>query len=84
MEDKRYGFAGIFIDKNESNVKKIQDIISEYSSCILGRMGLPRIGDDNLSIITLILHATTDEIGSLTGRLGSIQGVSVKSGISKK
>ena len=84
MEEKRYGFAGIFVDKKEGNIKKIQEIISEYSYCILGRMGLPHIGDDNLSIITLILHATTDEIGSLTGRLGSLTGVTVKSGISKK
>ncbi len=84
MEEKRYGFAGIFVEKKEGNVKKIQDILSDYSSCILGRMGLPHIGDDNLSIITLILHATTDQIGSLTGKLGSIPGVTVKSGISKK
>ena len=84
MEEKRYGFAGVFIDKKEGNVKKIQDILSDYSECILGRMGLPHIGEDNLSIITLILHATTDEIGSLTGRLGSVPGVTVKSGISKK
>ncbi len=84
MEEKRYGFAGIFVEKGEGNVKKIQDILSDYSTCILGRMGLPHIGDDNLSIITLILHATTDQIGSLTGKLGNIPGVTVKSGISKK
>ena len=84
MEEMRYGFAGIFVEKREGNIDKIQEIISEYSSCILGRMGLPHIGDDNLSIITLILHATTDQFGSLTGKLGNIPGVTVKSGISKK
>jgi len=84
MDEKRYGFAGIFVEKQEDNVKKIQEILTEYSSCILGRMGLPHIGDDNLAIITLILHATTDEIGSLTGKLGAIPGVTVKSGIRKK
>ncbi len=83
MEEKRYGFAGIFVEREKGSVKQIQDVLSDYSACILGRMGLPHIGNDNLSIITLILYATTDEIGSLTGKLGSLPGVTVKSGISK-
>lgn len=32
-----------------------------------------------LSIISLILEGTTDEIGSLTGQLGRLQGIEVKS-----
>ncbi len=84
MDEKRYGFAGIFVEKKEGNISKIQDILSEYSPCILGRMGLPHLGDENLCIITLILNANTDQIGSLTGKLGNLPGVTVKSGISKK
>jgi aspartate ammonia-lyase len=46
-------------------------------------MGLPRLQDGTLSIITLIVRATTDELGALTGRLGSLPGVSVKSALAK-
>jgi putative iron-only hydrogenase system regulator len=39
--------------------------------------------DRNLNIITLIVDATTDQIGSLTGKLGMIPGVTVKSTLAK-
>jgi nitrate reductase NapAB chaperone NapD len=34
-------------------------------------------------IIALIVHATTDEIGALTGKLGNLPGVSVKASLTK-
>ena len=43
---------------------------------------LPMLAHDT-SVITLIVNATTDEVGTLTGKLGMIDGVSVKSAMSK-
>ena len=80
--DKRYGFVGILVENRDSS-RVIQAILSQYADSILGRMGLPHLAGDQLSIITLIVHATTDEIGALTGRLGGVPGVSVKSGLGK-
>ena len=77
--EKRYGFVGILVENRES----IQEILSLHGEFILGRMGLPHLAGDRLSIITLIVHATTDQIGALTGRLGGLPGVSVKSGLGK-
>jgi hypothetical protein len=31
-----------------------------------------------------VIDATTDELGILTGKLGNINGISVKSGLAKK
>ncbi|MBT9132947.1 MAG: hypothetical protein DDT32_01811 [Syntrophomonadaceae bacterium] len=45
-------------------------------------MGLP-YHEKNCSVITIIVDATTDEFGALTGRLGLVDGVSVKSALSK-
>jgi len=45
-------------------------------------MGLPHHLKD-LNIITLIVDATTDEIGALTGKLGMIKDVTVKSTLAK-
>ncbi|MGO9412457.1 MAG: TM1266 family iron-only hydrogenase system putative regulator [Spirochaetia bacterium] len=49
---------------------------------ILGRMGLPYAARD-LNIITLIVDATTDQIGALTGKLGMIEDVTVKSTLAR-
>lgn len=80
--DKRLGFVGIIIDKGDDNVSKVNDVLSEYSSIIVGRMGIP-YRERGCAVITLVVDTTTDEIGSLTGKLGKISGVAVKSALAK-
>lgn len=80
---KRYGFVGITINKNRTSGVEVQKILSEHSEIIMGRMGLPHLDNDNIAVITLIVNTTTDELGSLTGKLGKIEGISVKSGLCK-
>jgi len=46
-------------------------------------MGVP-YEKRSCSALTLIVDATTDELGVLTGKLGNLPGVSVKSMLSKK
>jgi putative iron-only hydrogenase system regulator len=86
--EKRLGFVGIIIEDRKKNAPKVNEILSLYSEIISARMGLPagkqaHYREKDFSIITLIIEATTDEIGALTGKLGKIQGVSVKSSLSK-
>lgn len=80
---KRYGFVGIIIDKNITTGVEVQKILSEYPEIIMGRMGIPSVEDGSISVITLIVNTTTDELGSLTGKLGRLKGVNVKSGLCK-
>ena len=82
-QKRRYAFAGIIIEDREQSAAQVQKILSEHSSIITGRMGIPNLENGSLSIITVILHATTDEIGALSGKLGRIPGVSIKTGISR-
>lgn len=82
--DKRYGFVGITIENKSDHALLVQKILSEYSDIILGRMGLPHLENDMIAVITLIVQSTTDELGGLTGKLGRIPGVSVKSGLTKR
>lgn len=79
----RYGFVGIIVTNREHNGARLNQILASHSDCIIGRLGLPNIEDGHLSIVVLIVHATTDRVGSLTGKLGSIAGVSVKSALHK-
>ena len=74
--EKRIGTVLIRVESRE-NVQLLNDIISDHSEIIIGRQGLPRI--NNQSIISLVLEGTTDQIGSLTGQLGRIKGIQVKS-----
>jgi putative iron-only hydrogenase system regulator len=80
---KRLGFVGIIIDDREKCAGIVNQILSEYAELILARTGLPRI-KGNTSVITLAIDATTDEVGELTGKLGNIPGITVKSGLAKK
>ena len=74
--EKRIGSAIILIQTRES-VQELNEIISKHSSIIIGRQGLPRSNGE--SIISLVLEGTTDQIGSLTGQLGRLSGIQVKS-----
>ncbi len=79
---KRLGFVGIIIDNREKSAATVNDILSQHAGLILARTGIPNI-KGNVSVITLVIDATTDELGVLSGKLGNINGVSVKSGLAK-
>ena len=80
---KRLGFVGIIIEDRKKYSEKVNKILSDFGEIIIGRMGMP-YKEKGCSIITLIIDATTDELGALTGKLGSIDGISVKSALSKQ
>lgn len=80
--DKRLGFVGIIVEDRKKSGHAVNDVLSEFGDLIVGRMGIPNIARGH-SVITLIVDATTDQVGGLTGRLGTLDGVSVKSAMSK-
>jgi len=81
--DKRIGVVGIVLEDRENAQKKVNEILSAYGDIIVGRMGIP-YRERGLAVISLILDGSTDEIGAMTGKLGAIPGVSVKSALTKK
>ena len=80
--EKRLGFVGIVIEDRKKSSEKINRILAEFGDGIVARTGIP-YKDKNCCVITLVVDATTDEVGALTGRLGKVGGVSVKSALSK-
>ena len=60
------------------DIQRVNSIISGHSEMILGRQGIP-LRDRSINVISLVLEGDTDQIGSLTGKLGRIPGVKVKS-----
>jgi putative iron-only hydrogenase system regulator len=80
--DKRLGFVGIIVEDRATAAPDVNRILSEHSDLILARTGIPR-ARGNTSVITLVIDATTDELGRLTGQLGQIPGITVKSGLGR-
>lgn len=78
----RLGFVGLIIEDREQNAATVNTLLSEFGDVILARTGVP-CPKRNCSAITLVIDASTDQLGALTGRLGRISGVSVKSMLSK-
>ena len=80
---KKLGVIGILIEDRVHVAAKVNKILSQYGDVILGRLGLHRKECDT-GIISIIVEATTDTIGALTGKLGQIKGVTVKSVVTGK
>ena len=75
--EKRIGGVIVLVN-DEVDIQRINSIISDHSEIILGRQGIP-LRDRSINVISLVLEGDTDRIGSLTGKLGRIPEVKVKS-----
>ena len=80
--DKRLGFIGVIVENRKLSADKVNQILSDFGYLIIARTGIP-YDKRNCCVITLVVDATTDELGKITGKLGSIEGVAVKSALSK-
>jgi len=79
--DKRIGIVGIVIE-DLSCAERVNVVLHEFSELIVGRMGIP-YRERGVSVISLIVDGSNDEISALTGKLGRVTGISVKSMITK-
>jgi putative iron-only hydrogenase system regulator len=79
--DKRIGIVGIVIE-DLSCAERVNIVLHEYAGLIVGRMGIP-YRERGVSVISLIVDGSNDEISALTGKLGRVAGASVKSMITK-
>lgn len=61
--------------------EKLNAVLHEYGEHIIGRMGLP-YREKGVHIVSVALDAPQDTIAALAGKLGNIEGVSVKTAYS--
>lgn len=81
--EQRLGVVGVVVSDRERAARRLQSILSQYGDIIVGRMGVP-YKERGVAVIALIVDGTTDQIGALTGKLGSLSGVTVKSALTPK
>lgn len=79
---KRLGVVGIVVEDTGA-ADEVNAVLHEFAHVIVGRMGIP-YRERKVSIISIIVDGTGDEISALTGRLGRINNVSVKTALAKE
>ena len=69
------------IVENSDSVEKLNSLLHESGQYIIGRMGIP-YRERGINIISIALDAPQDAISALSGKIGNLPGVSVKTAYS--
>jgi putative iron-only hydrogenase system regulator len=80
---KRVAVVSAILERPDLCQQDFNSVISSFKGIIKGRMGIP-LQDEEIAIISVVIIAELDEINSLTGKLGNIEHITVKTSISKK
>lgn len=74
--ETRVATLGIIVDQ-AADTEALNAILHDFREYIIGRMGIP-YRQKGMNIICLVVDAPQDEINSLTGKVGSLEGVNAK------
>lgn len=80
---KKVAVISAILEDPEGTQHAFNDTVASFKGIIKGRMGIP-IPEQGISLISIAVLGDTDEINSLTGKLGKIEKVSVKTAMSKR
>jgi len=78
---RKIAVVSAILEEPEKCQQEFNEVVSSFRGSIKGRMGIPLEG---VSVVSITLIGDLNEINSLTGKLGNIKGVMVKTAISKK
>ena len=81
MEESRIALIGIIVE-DLAATEDMNRILHAYAPYIVGRMGLP-YRKNNVSIVSVVMDAPQGIISAVSGKLGMIKGLNVKTMISK-
>ncbi|RGR61454.1 TM1266 family iron-only hydrogenase system putative regulator [Agathobacter rectalis] len=80
--ETRIALIGIIVE-NPDSVEQLNHLLHEYGNFIVGRMGIP-YEKKNVNIISVAIDAPQDIISALSGRIGRLDGIGVKTVYSNK
>ena len=80
--ENRIAVMGIIVEDVDS-VEALNSVLHDYGAYIIGRMGIP-YRDRGLNIVSIAIDAPQDVIAALAGKIGNIEGISVKTAYSNK
>lgn len=73
---KRVAVIAIIVE-NEQSVEQVNAILHEYSGGIIGRMGIP-YRQKGMNIISIAIDAGQNDINTIAGKIGKLDGVTAK------
>jgi len=79
----RVAVLGVIIDNPEESQIEFNSVVADFKGIVRGRMGVP-FEHEGISVVSIIVCGSLDEINSLTGKIGNIKGITVKTSLSKK
>ena len=79
--ETRVAVIGIIVE-DAGSAERVNSVLHDYGRIMIERMGIP-YREKNISIISVAVDATQDDISALCGKLGRIAGVSVKAAYAK-
>jgi putative iron-only hydrogenase system regulator len=79
--ETRIALIGIIVE-NKDSIVKVNSILHEYGDYIVGRMGIP-YPKRQISVISIIVDAPTGVISALSGKLGMLPSINIKTVYSK-
>lgn len=74
--EARVAIIGIIVE-DLGSVEKLNEILHDYSKYIIGRMGLP-YHKKSINIISIVIDAPQDDINTLSGKIGKLNGITSK------
>ncbi|MDR1389314.1 MAG: iron-only hydrogenase system regulator [Treponema sp.] len=74
---------GAILEDPKNSQQRFNDLIAAFRGIVKGRMGIP-FDAENRAVIAITVEGDLDEINALTGKLGKLPGVSVKTAVSAK
>lgn len=80
---KRIVAITAILEDSKNSQQDFNTIVSSFKGIIKGRLGLP-LDNEGIAVISLVVIGDLDEINDLTGKLGNLPDVQVKTAISKK
>lgn len=78
--ETRVAVMGIIVE-NTGSVHALNEILHEYAGFIIGRMGIP-YRKHNINVMSIAIDAPQDTIASMAGKIGGLNGISVKTAYS--
>jgi putative iron-only hydrogenase system regulator len=79
----RIAVIGAVLEKPKECQGKFNETMGSFKGIVKGRMGIPFDAED-IAVISITVQGELDEINALTGKLGRISGVTVKTTVSSE
>jgi putative iron-only hydrogenase system regulator len=76
------GTVSIVLEREVTPISRVNELLSQFGDCIIGRLGLPYPAR-GVNVITLIVDAPSASVKTFTAKLSKLAGVQVKAVMAK-